>query len=44
VLSYRQSEGERAVAGQITAYVGVTDRDWCESLRAIAGLDEANFW
>ena len=32
------------MAGQITAYVAVTDRDWCDSLRAITGLDEANFW
>jgi putative restriction endonuclease len=25
-------------------FVGVTDRDWYENLRSLAGLDEVNFW
>ncbi len=30
--------------GELTAFVGITDGDWYESLKAIPNLDEANFW
>lgn len=30
--------------GELTAFVGITDGDWYESLKAIPSLDEANFW
>src|SRR5260370_5066670 len=32
------------MAGQITAYVGLTDRDWFNFLSRRAELDEVNFW
>jgi hypothetical protein len=32
------------VAGQLTTYVGLTDRDWFNFLSRRAGLDEVNFW
>jgi putative restriction endonuclease len=32
------------VAGQLTAYVAVTDRDWFDTLRAQENPDEVNFW
>lgn len=33
-----------ARANSPTAYVGITDWDWFQTLRSIPGLDEANFW
>jgi putative restriction endonuclease len=32
------------VAEQLTAYVGLTDRDWFNFLSRRAELDEVNFW
>ena len=32
------------MAGELTAFVGITDGDWYESLKAIPNLDKANFW
>jgi len=32
------------VAGEISAFIAITDRDWFECLSSAGELDEVNFW
>lgn len=42
--SFEQSGFRPDVLGAMRAYVGVTDREWYETLIRLPNLDEVNFW